>query len=121
MPENLYFIFESNGLLLYYMFYRGSSCVVMSDGEEMKKRMYSCILVVGGGLMFAGAYSWLQHRVWINMPPQARIGLEVMDVITRPKVMHHCQAFYQENYFCFFLSVMFFTRCTVVQDIIASS
>lgn len=74
----------------------------MSDGEEMKKRMYSCILVVGGGLMFAGAYSWLQHRVWINMPPQARIGLEVMDVITRPKVMHHCQSFYQENYFCFF-------------------
>ena len=52
----------------------------------MKKRMYSCIVVVGGGLMFAGAQSWLQYLVWTQMPAHMRLALETMDVITKPKV-----------------------------------
>jgi len=52
----------------------------------MKKRMYSCIVVVGGGLMFSGAQSWLQYLVWTHMPPHMRLALETMDVITKPKV-----------------------------------
>ena len=52
----------------------------------MKRRMYSCIIVVGGGLMFPGAQSWLQFLLWAQMPAQARLSLESMDVIVRPKV-----------------------------------
>jgi actin-related protein 8 len=55
------------------------------DTDEMKKRMYSCIVVVGGGLMFPGAQSWLQYLVWTNMPASMRLALETMDVITKPK------------------------------------
>jgi len=58
----------------------------VSDSDEMKKRMYSCIVVVGGGLMFAGAQSWLQYLVWTHMPAHMRLALETMDVITKPKV-----------------------------------
>ena len=53
----------------------------------MKKKMYSCIVVVGGGFKFEGAQQWLQYKVWVGMPPQYRLMLETMDVITRPKVM----------------------------------
>ena len=56
------------------------------DNDDMKRRMYSCILVVGGGLMFSGAQSWLQYTIWTQMPPHIRMTLDVMDVITRPKV-----------------------------------
>ncbi|KAK3085468.1 hypothetical protein FSP39_003869 [Pinctada imbricata] len=55
------------------------------EGDELKKKMYSCIVVVGGGLMFEGAQQWLQYRVWVGMPPQYRLMLETMDVLTRPK------------------------------------
>ena len=56
------------------------------ENEEMKKRMYSCIVVVGGGLAFTGAQAWLQYLLWIQMSPQVRLSLETMDVYTRPKV-----------------------------------
>ena len=56
------------------------------DGEEMKRRMYSTILLVGGGMGMEGAQMWLQYQVWMNMPAHYRSTLETMDVITRPKV-----------------------------------
>ncbi|XP_078341111.1 actin-related protein 8-like [Crassostrea virginica] len=55
------------------------------DNDETKKKMYSCIVVVGGGMMLEGAQQWLQYRVWVGMPPQYRLMLETMDVLTRPK------------------------------------
>lgn len=55
------------------------------DNDETKKKMYSCIVVVGGGMMMEGAQQWLQYRVWVGMPPQYRLMLETMDVLTRPK------------------------------------
>ncbi|XP_013416837.1 actin-related protein 8 [Lingula anatina] len=56
------------------------------DTEEVKKKMYSCIVVVGGGLsLFKAADSWLQYRVWVQMPAAMRLSLETMDVITNPK------------------------------------
>ena len=58
----------------------------IAENDEMKKRMYSCIVVVGGGLAFTGAQAWLQYLLWIQMSPQVRISLETMDVYTRPKV-----------------------------------
>jgi len=57
------------------------------DSEELRRKMYSCILVVGGGLQFEGAMTWLQYQVWQTMPPQTRLQLETMDIITKPKDM----------------------------------
>lgn len=53
--------------------------------DEVKKKMYSCIIVVGGGMMFEEAQQWLQYRVWVGMPHQYRLMLETMDVLTRQK------------------------------------
>lgn len=65
--------------------------IVMSidrcDSDEMKKRMYSNIVVVGGGLMFPGAHSWLHHLLSSLIPSNIRLSIEMMDVITRPKEM----------------------------------
>ncbi|KAI0239859.1 Actin-related protein 8 [Lamellibrachia satsuma] len=55
------------------------------ENDDMKKRMYSCVVVVGGGLAFLGCQSWLQYLLWIQMPPHVRLSLETMDVYTRPK------------------------------------
>ncbi|KAL1269166.1 hypothetical protein QQF64_031455 [Cirrhinus molitorella] len=47
--------------------------------------MYSCILVVSGGLLFHGAQEFLQHRILNKMPPSFHCLVENVDVITRPK------------------------------------
>lgn len=52
-------------------------------GEEQKRKMYSTILIVGGGLKFDGIGQWLQsklslHIAYANKPDQ-------MDIITSPK------------------------------------
>ncbi|CAH1797829.1 unnamed protein product [Owenia fusiformis] len=57
------------------------------SSDEMKKKMYSCIVVVGGGLNFEGSQAWLQYRIWTKMPAHYRIQLETMDVITKAKDM----------------------------------
>lgn len=49
----------------------------------MKKRMYSSILIVGGGMMFTGIDTWLQNRLIMQIPLLYRS--EQMDIITRPK------------------------------------
>ena len=54
----------------------------------MKRRMFSTILLVGGGMCMEGSPMWLQYQVWMNMPAHYRSTLETMDVITRPKVSH---------------------------------
>uniref|UniRef100_A0A672MU69 Actin related protein 8 n=1 Tax=Sinocyclocheilus grahami TaxID=75366 RepID=A0A672MU69_SINGR len=55
--------------------------------DETKRKMYSCILVVGGGLLFDGAQEFLQHRVLNKMPPSFRRLVENVNVITRQKDM----------------------------------
>ncbi|XP_032892447.1 actin-related protein 8 isoform X2 [Amblyraja radiata] len=55
--------------------------------DETKKKMYSSILVVGGGLMFQGAQEFLQHRILNKMPPSFRRIVENVEVLTRPKDM----------------------------------
>ncbi|MGH0167785.1 UNVERIFIED_CONTAM: hypothetical protein FKN15_053689 [Acipenser sinensis] len=55
--------------------------------DETKKKMYSCILVVGGGLMFHGSQEFLRHRILNKMPPSFRRVVENVEVITRPKDM----------------------------------
>ena len=53
----------------------------------MKRRMYSCILVIGGGFSkFEGTPEWIKFIVWTRMPKHHRVGLHTMDVLTYPKV-----------------------------------
>ncbi|KAM3838488.1 actin-related protein 8 [Diretmus argenteus] len=55
--------------------------------DETKRKMYSSILVVGGGLMFHGAQEFLLHRIINKMPPSFRRLVDNVEVITRPKDM----------------------------------
>ncbi|XP_034393581.1 actin-related protein 8 [Cyclopterus lumpus] len=55
--------------------------------DETKRKMYSSILVVGGGLMFQGAQEFLLHRIINKMPPSFRRLVDNVEVITRPKDM----------------------------------
>ncbi|KAM4651538.1 actin-related protein 8 [Discoglossus pictus] len=55
--------------------------------DDTKKKMYSTILVAGGGLMFHKAQQFLQHRILNKMPPSFRRVVENVEVITRPKDM----------------------------------
>ncbi|XP_022098005.1 actin-related protein 8-like [Acanthaster planci] len=56
------------------------------SSDETKKKMYSCILVVGGGLShFQGASDMLQHRVQTKMPPSFRKVVDKVEVICKSK------------------------------------
>lgn len=60
----------------------------LSYEDELKRRMYSCILVVGGGLAhFAGADKFLSHRVklWIPNSPLKSLMISQVDVVVKPK------------------------------------
>ncbi|XP_056628218.1 actin-related protein 8 [Triplophysa dalaica] len=57
------------------------------SSDETKRKMYGCILLVGGGLLFHGAQEFLQHRILNKMPPSFRCLVESVDVITRQKDM----------------------------------
>ncbi|XP_055024327.2 actin-related protein 8 [Misgurnus anguillicaudatus] len=57
------------------------------SSDETKRKMYGCILLVGGGLLFHGAQEFLQHRILNKMPPSFRCMVENVEVITRPKDM----------------------------------
>ena len=66
--------------------FRNHFFVPFPESDEMKKRMYSCVIVVGGGFMYNDAESWLQYRIWSQMPARYRSQLETMDVLTKAKV-----------------------------------
>lgn len=59
---------------------------LLKASDETKRKMYSSILVVGGGLMFHGAQEFLLHRIINKMPPSFRRLVDSVEVITRPKV-----------------------------------
>ncbi|XP_061622169.1 actin-related protein 8 isoform X3 [Phyllopteryx taeniolatus] len=63
-----------------------SRCLLKAS-DETKRKMYSSILVVGGGLMFHGAQEFLLHRIINKMPPSFRRLVDNVEVITRPKDM----------------------------------
>jgi actin-related protein 8 len=60
-------------------------CIDQCDSDEVKRRMYSSILLVGGGLAFAGIEKWLQSRLSLQIPVQYR-GQSV-DIVVKPKDM----------------------------------
>lgn len=56
-----------------------------SANDELKRKMYGCILVVGGGMKFIGIGKWLQNRVGLQIPYLFRS--EHLDIVTSPKEM----------------------------------
>ncbi|KAK7788285.1 hypothetical protein R5R35_013901 [Gryllus longicercus] len=53
--------------------------------EDLKRKMYGCILVVGGGMKFVGIGTWLQNRISLQIPYMYRA--EQLDIVTAPKEM----------------------------------
>lgn len=53
--------------------------------EDLKRKMYGCILIVGGGMNFAGIGTWLQNRISLQIPYLYRA--EQLDIITNPRDM----------------------------------
>ncbi|XP_054261537.1 actin-related protein 8 isoform X2 [Macrosteles quadrilineatus] len=53
--------------------------------DDLKRKMYSSILVVGGGMKFQGISTWLQNRIALQIPYMLRS--EQMDIVTSPKEM----------------------------------
>lgn len=45
--------------------------------EDLKRKMYGCILVVGGGMKFIGIGTWLQNRISLQIPYLYRAGAPV--------------------------------------------
>lgn len=54
--------------------------------EETKRKMYSSVLLIGGGFMFNGAAAALQSRLQAKLPPLHRKLVDQVEVIARPKV-----------------------------------
>lgn len=55
------------------------------SNEDIKRKMYSCVLVVGSGLKFKGIGTWLRNRISLQTPYMYRP--EQLDIITQPKDM----------------------------------
>lgn len=55
--------------------------------EETKRKMYSSVLLIGGGFMFNGAQSALQSRLQAKLPASHRKLVDQVEVIARPKEM----------------------------------
>ncbi|XP_058060325.1 actin-related protein 8 [Anopheles bellator] len=52
--------------------------------DELKRKMYGCVLLVGGGMKFAGIGRWLQNKLSQKMPPAFR---SEQSIVTSPKDM----------------------------------
>ncbi|XP_013198176.2 actin-related protein 8 [Amyelois transitella] len=51
--------------------------------EELKRKMYSNILIVGGGVKVHGLYLWLQNRLALQIPYAYKT--EQLEIVTSPK------------------------------------
>ena len=55
--------------------------------DEVKRRMYNCILLVGGGLAnYTGVESFVKRRVIGMMPTSSENLQSQVNVLTNPKV-----------------------------------
>ncbi|XP_067938587.1 actin-related protein 8-like [Watersipora subatra] len=60
------------------------SSIEQCENEEIKRKMYSNILLVGGGLLFEGVESLLQYRLWLHLPPHLKQSVNIT-VLSRTK------------------------------------
>lgn len=63
------------------------NCCHTAAPEETKRKMYSSVLLIGGGFMFNGAAAALQSRLQAKLPPLHRKLVDQVEVIARPKEM----------------------------------
>ncbi|KAL9956854.1 hypothetical protein ACROYT_G038400 [Oculina patagonica] len=56
--------------------------------EDTKRKMYSSVLLIGGGFMFNGAATALQSRLQAKLPASHRKLVDQVEVIARPKEMN---------------------------------
>lgn len=50
------------------------SCFSYAATEDLKRKMYSCVLVVGSGMKFQGIGMWLHNRISLQIPYMYRAG-----------------------------------------------
>lgn len=48
---------------------------IVLANEDLKRKMYGCILIVGGGMKFSGIGTWLQNRISLQIPYLYRAGI----------------------------------------------
>ena len=65
----------------------GVALIPLSASLEIKKKLYSSILVVGGGLSFANINNMLNARLQLKLPIVLTKGVEDMEIFTNPRVM----------------------------------
>lgn len=53
--------------------------------DDMKKKMYGCILLVGGGFIFPGAAHMLQNYIRSSLPAHCRQFVDRVEVLAKPK------------------------------------
>lgn len=47
---------------------------IFAANDDFKRKMYSCVLVVGSGLKFKGIGMWLRNRISLQTPYMYRPG-----------------------------------------------
>eukprot|EP00794_Sanderia_malayensis_P009126 gene9126-10099_t len=74
--------FEMDGISLDSAILYSIDCC---GNSETKRKMYSSILVVGGGLMFKGTESFLLRKLQAQLPVNLQFMRDQLEVLTRPK------------------------------------
>ncbi|BES93070.1 actin-related protein 8 [Nesidiocoris tenuis] len=59
--------------------------VQQCGNDDTKRKMFSTVLVVGGGMKFKGISSWLKNKLAFQVPPHLKP--DQIDIITAPKDM----------------------------------
>jgi len=59
-------------------------CIERCDNEDMKRRMFNCILLIGGGCDFNGIDAWVYKKLDHLIPSQYRSGNN-LEIIIKPK------------------------------------
>lgn len=60
-------------------------CIEQCTNTETKRKMYSTVLLIGGGMNFKGADEFLLKRLQARLPAHYQYVKEQMEVINRPK------------------------------------
>lgn len=69
--------FLSNFVQLTVPWYEMTNLVLFSVSaatDDLKRKMYSCVLVVGSGMKFQGIGMWLHNRISLQIPYMYRAG-----------------------------------------------
>ena len=74
--------------------------VTFLGSDEMRRKMYGCILLVGGGFTFSGGAQMLQNYMQSGLPSHYKRFVDRVEVLAKPKV-HVCTTNFWISYsFC---------------------